>query len=66
MSEWLRAHKLEAYVEVFENNGITGLDLLDLTHPDLLSMGVAKCTDRKAILRYDAVLVNSVNRNSWN
>jgi hypothetical protein len=48
---WLAAQKLEAYAGAFEANGICGADLLDLTHADLQSMNIERCTDRKAILR---------------
>lgn len=32
-------------------DGMRGIDLQDLTHADLQSMGIERCTDRKAILR---------------
>ena len=48
---WLKEHELESYVDKFAENGINGSDLLDLSHEDLQSMGVARCTDRKAVLR---------------
>ena len=48
---WLEAQQLAQYKDKFAENGIVGADLLDLSHEDLQSMGVTRCTDRKAVLR---------------
>ncbi|EDQ92788.1 uncharacterized protein MONBRDRAFT_19043 [Monosiga brevicollis MX1] len=51
VNAWLSSNELEDYQELFASNGLTGADLVDLSHDDLLSMGVNRCTDRKRILR---------------
>jgi len=48
---WLEGKGLGAHAAVFAENGICGKDLTDLTHADLISMGVAGCHDRKEVLR---------------
>ena len=48
---WLASKGLDAHVAVFAENGICGKDLTDLTHADLISMGVATAHERKAVLR---------------
>ncbi len=48
---WLRSHHLDVFVPVFERNQIAGHDLVDLTHSDLISMGVYVCAQRKSLLR---------------
>jgi threonyl-tRNA synthetase len=53
---WLGSNNLGQYAEIFASNGITGLDLGDLCHDDLASMGVLKAHDRKEILRCAASL----------
>ena len=57
MSKFLVDNKLEAYGKVFADNGLTGSDLLDLTHDDLKSMAIDRCTDRKAVLRCESAAV---------
>jgi hypothetical protein len=39
------------YEELFEEQNICGADLLDLTHADLLSIGISTLSERKRILR---------------
>ena len=48
---FLAEQDLSQYAADFESNGISGADLMDLTHEDLASMGVDRCTDRKRVLR---------------
>jgi len=48
---WLAENELGQFAGNFAANGITGVDLADLCHEDLASMGVASAHDRKAILR---------------
>ena len=52
VSTWLASVGLSSYTELFQQHGIKGMDLLDLSHEDLTSMGISRCTDRKAVLRY--------------
>ena len=47
----LEALELSHYSELFAYHRLSGLDLLDLTHDDLISVGVALLSDRKAVLR---------------
>lgn len=57
VSDWFASNvALSDYAHVFEQNKMTGIDLVDLTHDDLSSMGVEACHDRKAILRETAKL----------
>ena len=39
VTRWLGAVSLESHTETFVAHGITGKDLLDLSHDDLSSMG---------------------------
>lgn len=48
---WLAKVELGQYAATFAANGLTGVDLADLCHDDLASMGVASAHDRKGILR---------------
>ena len=57
VADWLKLHQLEQYVAKFAENGISGGDLLDLSHEDLQSMGITRCTDRKAVLRCDVMMI---------
>jgi isoleucyl-tRNA synthetase len=59
VGQWLQSSDLGTYVGAFVDNGVCGVDLFDLTHEDLTSMGVARCTDRKAVLRAVRLLVQS-------
>lgn len=42
---------LGEYEELFEEHGVCGVDLLDLTHADLISIGIGALSERKRILR---------------
>ena len=39
------------FAHLFAENSLSGQDLLDLTHADLLSMGLSKLHDRKVVFR---------------
>ncbi len=51
VADWLESESLGSLKAQFVRNGVCGADLLDLTHDDLLSMGVATLTLRKRVLR---------------
>jgi hypothetical protein len=53
---WLKSSGLAEHADLFHKNGLKGADLTDLTHADLSSMGLDRCTDRKAILRFAVFL----------
>ncbi len=50
ITDWLRNHQLERYVELFEENAIELDVLADLTEPDLRELGLP-LGDRKRVLR---------------
>jgi threonyl-tRNA synthetase len=56
VGEWLVVNELGKYQALFAENQIDGHDLADLSHEDLISMGVRSCHDRKEILRCAAEL----------
>eukprot|EP00045_Choanoeca_perplexa_P016863 m.233311 g.233311 ORF g.233311 m.233311 type:complete len:1289 (-) comp17379_c0_seq1:2522-6388(-) len=56
---FLNERDLAQYAGDFETNGISGADLVDLTHEDLSSMGIERCTDRKRVLRAVRQLLQS-------
>jgi isoleucyl-tRNA synthetase len=51
VSKWLADNGLDKHSAVFAENGICGKDLTDMTHADLISMGVSVCHERKEVLR---------------
>ena len=51
VGKWLDSMGMGQYKPLFEENNLTGQDLADLNNDDLASMGVAKCHDRKDIIR---------------
>eukprot|EP00047_Mylnosiga_fluctuans_P002880 m.226316 g.226316 ORF g.226316 m.226316 type:complete len:1277 (-) comp11410_c0_seq1:49-3879(-) len=57
VTTWLTESGLGQHVALFQQHGIKGVDLFDLSHADLTSMGLDRCTDRKAILRSTAQLI---------
>lgn len=54
---WLPTAGLAAHAALFRAQGIRGADLADLCHEDLASIGVARLTERKAVLRAVARLL---------
>lgn len=50
---------LEAHAEVFRQHGLRGADLADLCHADLVSIGMARLGERKALLRAVAGLLRA-------
>lgn len=53
---WLLLVDLQSLSDLFQTNGITGEDLLDLTDADLLSMGMTSEALRARVLREAATL----------
>jgi class 3 adenylate cyclase/tetratricopeptide (TPR) repeat protein len=51
VSEWLKALGFAEYADVFDQNGVDGSLLAELTNEDLKDLGVAKLADRRAILK---------------
>ncbi len=63
MVAWLAGQTVPgvaAAAPLFVRHGVTGRDLADLTHADLLSMGVLVLGVRKALLRAAAQLTAAV------
>eukprot|EP00730_Choanoeca_flexa_P015684 TRINITY_DN7256_c0_g1_i1.p1 TRINITY_DN7256_c0_g1~~TRINITY_DN7256_c0_g1_i1.p1 ORF type:complete len:1294 (+),score=446.59 TRINITY_DN7256_c0_g1_i1:87-3968(+) len=56
---FLRDNGLGEYADQFKTNGMSGEDLVDLSHEDLTSMGLGRCTDRKRVLRAVRGLLHS-------
>lgn len=51
---WALEAGLGSIANLFAHHVLCGQDLLDLDHDDLLSMGLARLTQRKAVLRATA------------
>ena len=47
---WLEANNFEQYSSEFQENDISGENLLDLTKDELIEMGVTKIGHRKTLL----------------
>lgn len=56
---WLRIVDLQDLTDIFLENGIVGIDLLDLAEDDLLSMKVWNSDLRQSILKEAQLLVRS-------
>lgn len=48
---YLAEQGLAEHASVFGTHKLTGIDLLDLTHADLVSIGITSLAERKRILR---------------